>query len=90
MDAVKSPLRKNRDHIPRPREIGDFFRNRRGIGFVTGNFSGSGDVGDNAFGVEALLRRNLLEASDARDENTVGLRESRRKFFLENIPAGGI
>ena len=90
MDAVESSVAEDDDDVAGFRQrlelLDDVIRCR----LVKGRLSGRRNICHDSLRVEPFALRNLLDARDARKENTIGLSERLRQFMLKNSAAGGI
>ena len=90
VDAIETAVAEDHDDVAIFREGFEFFDDGIRGWLVERVFAGSGDVGHDAFGVEALIFWELVQAGDLGDEHAIGFGKGGGEVILKNGTAGGI
>ena len=90
VDAIKTAVAEDHDDVAIFREGFEFFDDGIRCWLVERVFTGGGDVGHDAFGIESFILWELVQAGDLGDENAIGFGKSCGEVVLKNGAAGRI
>ena len=90
VDAVEAAVTEDHDNVAFIREGFEFFDDGIRCWLVERMFTGSGDIGHDAFGIEAFNFRELIQTGDLSDEYAISFRKGGGEVILKNGAAGRI
>ena len=90
VDAIEAAVTEDHDNVAFLRERFELFDDGIRCWLVERMFTRSGDVGHDAFGIEAFVFWELVQTRDLSDEHAIGFGKGGGQVVLKNGAAGRI